>query len=63
MRWVGIYFAGYLLLLGGVFAAALKSGVIHRVGWGWTFIGLVVALGLGVMFAVFAGAPRYRPLR
>jgi hypothetical protein len=58
MRWVGIYFAGYLLLLVGVVAALVKAGFVERVGWGWIGIGLVIALGLGIIFAVRVGAPK-----
>ena len=58
MRWVGIYFAGYVLLLIGVIAALVKGGVVDRVGWGWIGIGLIIALGVGVIFAVRVGAPK-----
>lgn len=52
MKWLGVYLVGYLLLLGGLVAALWKVGVLDRVGAGWTAIGLVIAIGLGVMLAV-----------
>jgi hypothetical protein len=47
-----MYMVGYVIVLGGVIAALWKTGVIERVGAGWTAIGLVIAIGLGVMVAV-----------
>ncbi|HEV7500411.1 MAG TPA: hypothetical protein VGQ33_10435 [Vicinamibacteria bacterium] len=52
MKWVNIYFLGYVILVIGVVAALAKMGVIHRIGAGWTAIGIVIAIGLGIMFAV-----------
>lgn len=52
MRWTGIYLVGYLVMLGGIIAALWKAGVIHRIGTTWTIIGLVIALGIGIMVAV-----------
>ena len=52
MKFAGVYFAGYVVLVIGVVAALWKSGVLDRVGAGWTAIGLVIALGLGIMIAV-----------
>lgn len=47
MKWMQMYLAGYVIVLGGLFAALWKMGVIERVGPGWTAIGIVVAVGLG----------------
>lgn len=52
MKWMQMYLLGYVIVLGGVIAALWKTGVIERVGAGWTAIGLVIAVGLGVMVAV-----------
>ena len=52
MKWTGIYLVGFVILLGGVLAALWKAGVIQRVGMEWTAIGVVIALGLGIMIAV-----------
>ena len=52
MKWMQMYLVGYVIVLGGVIAALWKTGVIERAGAGWTAIGLVIAVGLGVMVAV-----------
>ena len=52
MKWMGIYLAGYVILMGGLVAALWKLGVIERAGPGWTAIGIVIATGLGVMVSV-----------
>lgn len=52
MKLAGVYFIGYVVLVVGVVAALWKAGVLERVGTGWTVIGLVIALGLGIMIAV-----------
>jgi len=43
---------GYVIVLGGIVAALWKTGVIDRIGPGWTAIGIVIAVGLGFMIAV-----------
>jgi hypothetical protein len=52
MKWTGIYLVGYLVMLGGVLAALWKSGVMGRIGATWTIIGVVIAVGIGIMIAV-----------
>ena len=52
MKWIQMYLAGYVIVLGGLFAALWKMGVIERVGPGWTTIGIVIAVGLGFMISV-----------
>ena len=52
MKWMGIYLLGYVLLLAGVILALWKTGVLASIGPTWTGIGLVVAIGLGIMIAV-----------
>lgn len=52
MKWTGIYLVGYLVVLGGVIAALWKSGVLQRIGATWTIIGVVIAIGIGIMIAV-----------
>ena len=52
MKWTMTYFVGYVLLLAGVLAALWKGGVLASIGGTWTAIGIVIALGLGVMIAV-----------
>jgi hypothetical protein len=52
MKWMGIYLIGYLLLIGGVLLALWKTGVLASIGPVWTGIGLLIAIGLGIMIAV-----------
>ena len=52
MKWTGMYFVGFLLLIGGALAALWKLGVLEQIGTAWTLIGLVILLGIGVMFSV-----------
>jgi hypothetical protein len=52
MKWVRLYLLGYAILIAGVLAALWKTGVLQRIGAGWTGIALLIALGFGVMIAV-----------
>jgi len=52
MKWMGLYLLGYVIFVGGVIAALWKMGVLERLGATWTVIGLVIAIGLGIMIAV-----------
>ena len=49
---MGIYLLGYFLLLGGVLLALWKTGVLASIGTTWVAIGVVIAIGLGIMIAV-----------
>ncbi|GBG12480.1 LysR family transcriptional regulator [Novimethylophilus kurashikiensis] len=52
MKWTGLFFLGYALFIIGVLAALWKLGVLADIGTTWTLIGLVIAIGIGVMVAV-----------
>lgn len=52
MKWAGMYFVGFVLLLGGVVAALWKLGIVDRIGTTWTAIGLVILVGFGIMMSV-----------
>jgi len=52
MKWTGMYFLGFLILIAGVLAALWKMGVLESIGMAWTVIGVVIALGIGIMVAV-----------
>ncbi len=52
MKWTGIFLVGYVILIGGVVAALWKLGVLADVGVTWTIIGIVIAIGIGIMLAV-----------
>ena len=52
MKWTGMYLLGYVILMGGLLAALWKLGVLASIGMTWTLIGVVIAIGIGIMFAV-----------
>ena len=57
MRFVNIYLFGYFLLVIGALAALWYGGVLQHVSPVWIIIGLVIAIGLGVMLSVSSGKP------
>jgi hypothetical protein len=52
MKWTGIYLIGYVILVGGLLAALWKMGILASIGVAWTLIGVVIAIGIGIMLAV-----------
>ena len=47
-----MYLVGFILLIGGVLAALWKLGILESIGTTWTVIGVVIAVGIGIMVAV-----------
>jgi len=47
-----MYLVGFFILLGGVLAALWKLGILASIGTTWTVIGVVIAVGIGIMVAV-----------
>ena len=54
MKFAGIFMVGYVVLVIGVGAALWKVGFLQQIGAGWTIIGIVIAVGLGIMLAIGA---------
>jgi hypothetical protein len=52
MKWTGTFLVGFLFVLGGSLAALWKLGILASIGTTWTVIGVVIAIGLGIMVAV-----------
>lgn len=52
MKWAGMYLAGFLVLICGLLAALWKLGILASIGTTWTVIGVVIAIGIGIMLAV-----------
>jgi membrane associated rhomboid family serine protease len=52
MKWTGVYLLGYVILIGGVLAALWKLGILARIDTTWILIGVVIAIGIGIMIAV-----------
>jgi hypothetical protein len=57
MRFVHLYLVGYFILIIGALAALWYGGVLRHVPVVWLVIGLVIAVGLGIMLAVSSGKP------
>ena len=57
MRFIHLYLIGYIVLIVGAGLALWKAGVLDNIGGVWIGIGLVIAIGLGIMLAVTAGKP------
>ena len=52
MKWAGLYLVGFVVLIGGLLAALWKLGLLESIGTTWIVIGVVIAIGLGIMFSV-----------
>ena len=52
MKWTGMYLLGYVIVIIGLLAAFWKLGVLESIGTTWTVIGVVIAIGVGIMIAV-----------
>jgi len=57
VRFVNLYFVGYIILVMGIALALWRSGILHSVAPAWIGIGIVIAVGLGVMMSVGSGKP------
>jgi len=57
MRFINMYLVGYFVLLIGALAALWYGGVLSHVSPVWVVIGLVIAVGLGIMLSVSSGKP------
>jgi hypothetical protein len=57
MRFINMYLIGYFILLIGALAALWYGGVLRQVSPVWVVIGLVIAVGLGIMLSVSGGKP------
>ena len=57
MKFLKVYLVGYFILLVGAGLALWQSGILDESPGIWLAIGLVIAVGLGIMLAV-ASAPR-----
>ena len=52
MKWAGMYFVGFVLLVGGILAALWKLGLLASVSATWIVIGVVILMGIGIMISV-----------
>ena len=58
MKFTGMYLVGFIVFIGGVLAALWKTGVLAEVGTAWTVIGVVIAVGIGIMISVSSSGTR-----
>ena len=52
MKWAGMYFVGFVLLVVGVLGALWKVGILQHIETTWIVIGAVILAGLGIMVSV-----------
>jgi hypothetical protein len=57
VRFINLYLVGYVVLVIGALLALWQGGILQTIAPVWIAIGLVIAVGLGIMFAVSAGKP------
>jgi hypothetical protein len=55
MRFIHLYLIGYFLLVVGAALALWRAGVLAHVGALWIVVGIIVALGLGILLEVTSG--------
>ena len=52
MKWAGMYFVGFVCLIGGVLAALWKLGILQNIETTWIVIAVVILAGVGIMVSV-----------
>ena len=52
MKWAGMFFVGFVVLIGGILAAMWKLGVLQNIETTWIVIGVVILMGIGIMVSV-----------
>ncbi|HXF77282.1 MAG TPA: hypothetical protein VN598_00350 [Usitatibacter sp.] len=52
MKWAGMYFVGFVVLMGGILAALWKLGILQHIETTWILIGVAIMLGIGIMVSV-----------
>ena len=57
MKFMRLYLIGYFILLVGAALALWQSGILRQIPGIWIAIGLVIAVGLGVLLAVSSTTP------
>jgi hypothetical protein len=57
MRFINLYFVGWIVFVLGITLALWKAGILAHVSPAWIAIAAVIAIGIGIMFSVGSGKP------
>ncbi len=57
MKFVQLFLVGYFVLIVGLAMTLWQAGVLKRMSPIWIAIGVIVAVGAGIMMAVSSGKP------
>jgi hypothetical protein len=57
VRFINLFLIGYCVLIAGLCLAMWQLGVFRHVAPIWLGIGVLVAVGLGIMMSVRSGKP------
>ena len=57
MQFINLYLVGYVILIVGGVLALWYAGMLQAIAPAWIVIGLIIAIGLGIMLSVSAGKP------
>ena len=61
MSFMRVYVAGYFLLIVGALLALWNGDILGRIPLLWIAIGLLIAVGLGILLLVTSTRPSARP--
>jgi hypothetical protein len=57
MRFINMFLIGYFVLIAGITLALWQTGVFSHVAPIWIGIGVLIAVGVGIMMSVSSGKP------
>jgi hypothetical protein len=57
MKFMRLYLIGYFILLFGAVLALWQAGILQEISGIWLAIGLVIAVGLGLLLAASSATP------
>jgi hypothetical protein len=61
MSFMRVYIVGYFVLIMGALLALWKADILSHMPFVWIAIGLIIAIGLGILLAVTSTRPSTRP--
>jgi len=57
MRFIHLFLVGYFVLVLGVVLGLWQTGVLSHIAKIWTGVGVLFAVGIGIMMSVASGKP------